>query len=143
MPSEDVITSGIVERIGMEDAIFTIKYNGEKKTDTCSIPDHQVAVDMLLKALVEEGVVQELSEINAVGHRIVHGGEYFNDSAVVDEDVVSKVEELCELAPLHNPAHLVGYRAFKDALPGVKHVFTFDTAFHQRWIKKDIYMLCH
>ena len=131
MPSEDVITSGIVERIGMEDAIFTIKYNGEKKTDTCSIPDHQVAVDMLLKALVEEGVVQELSEINAVGHRIVHGGEYFNDSAVVDEDVVSKVEELCELAPLHNPAHLVGYRAFKDALPGVKHVFTFDTAFHQ------------
>ena len=83
MPSEDVITSGIVERIGMEDAIFTIKYNGEKKTDTCSIPDHQVAVDMLLKALVEEGVVQELSEINAVGHRIVHGGEYFNDSAVV------------------------------------------------------------
>ena len=61
MPSEDVITSGIVERIGMEDAIFTIKYNGEKKTDTCSIPDHQVAVDMLLKALVEEGVVQELS----------------------------------------------------------------------------------
>jgi len=131
MPSEEVITSGIVERIGLDEGIFTIKYNGEKKTTTCPIPDHQVAVDMLLKALVDEGIVKELTEINAVGHRIVHGGEYFSDSAVVDEDVVAKVTELCELAPLHNPAHLVGYRAFKEALPEVGHVFTFDTAFHQ------------
>ena len=131
MPSEEVITSGIVERIGLEEGIFTIKYNGQKKTVNCPIPDHQVAVDLLLKALVEEGVVAELSEINAVGHRIVHGGEYFNDSAVVNDDVVAKVEELCELAPLHNPAHLIGYRAFKAALPGVEHVYTFDTAFHQ------------
>ena len=106
MPEETVITSGIVERIGMDDGIFTIKYNGEKKTTTCPIPDHQVAVEMLLKALVDEGVVTELKEIDAVGHRIVHGGEYFSDSAVVDDDVVAKVEELCELAPLHNPAHL-------------------------------------
>ena len=131
MPSEEVITSGIVERIGLEEGIFTIKYNGQKKTVNCPIPDHQVAVDMLLKALIEEGIVAELSEINAVGHRIVHGGEYFNDSAVVNEDVENKVEELCELAPLHNPAHLIGYRAFRAALPGVGHVFTFDTAFHQ------------
>lgn len=131
MPNEDVITSGIVERIGLDDGIFTIKYNGVKKEINCPIPDHQVAVEMLLKALIEEKVVKELSEINAVGHRIVHGGEYFEDSAVVDDDVVAKVEELCELAPLHNPAHLVGYRAFKEALPGVQHVFTFDTAFHQ------------
>ena len=131
MPSEEVITSGIVERIGLEEGIFTIKYNGQKKTVNCPIPDHQVAVDMLLKALIEEGIVAELSEINAVGHRIVHGGEYFNDSAVVNDDVENKVEELCELAPLHNPAHLIGYRAFRAALPGVGHVFTFDTAFHQ------------
>lgn len=131
MPEETVITSGIVERIGMDDGIFTIKYNGEKKTTTCPIPDHQVAVEMLLKALIDEGVVKELKEIDAVGHRIVHGGEYFSDSAIVDEDVVAKVEELCELAPLHNPAHLIGYRAFKAELPEVQHVFTFDTAFHQ------------
>ena len=131
MPEETVITSGIVERIGMDDGIFTIKYNGEKKTTTCPIPDHQVAVEMLLKALVDEGVVTELKEIDAVGHRIVHGGEYFSDSAVVDDVVVAKVEELCELAPLHNPAHLIGYRAFKAELPNVQHVFTFDTAFHQ------------
>lgn len=131
MPSEEVICSGIVERIGMDEGIFTIKHNGKKKTQHTPIADHGVAVDMLLEALVAEGVVTQLSEINAVGHRIVHGGEYFSDSAVVDEDVVKKVEELCELAPLHNPAHLVGYRAFKKALPGVGHVFTFDTAFHQ------------
>ena len=137
MPSEEVVTSGIFERIGLEEGIFTIKYNGEKKTVNCPIPDHQVAVDMLLKALIEEGIVESLSEINACGHRIVHGGEYFNDSAVVDADVENKVEELCELAPLHNPAHLIGYRAFRDALPGVGHVFTFDTAFHQTLSKEN------
>lgn len=131
MPEETVITSGIVERIGFEDANFEIKVNEEKKQVTCPIMDHGVAVDMLLKALVEHKIVAQLSEINAVGHRIVHGGEYFNDSVKVDEDVVEKVDELCELAPLHNPAHLVGYRAFKEALPGVEHVFVFDTAFHQ------------
>ena len=131
MPEETVITSGIVERIGLEEGIFTIKHNGEKKTVKTPIKDHTVAVNMLLKALVEEGIVKELTEIQAVGHRVVHGGEYFNDSAVVDEDAIAKVEELCELAPLHNPANLIGYKAFNEALPGVGHVFTFDTAFHQ------------
>lgn len=135
MPSEEVITSGIVERIGLEQGNFEIKVNGEKKKKQQPIPNHQVAVEMLLSALVEYEVVKDLSEIDAVGHRIVHGGEYFNDSVKVDEDVVSKVEELVELAPLHNPAHLVGYRAFKAALPGVEHVFTFDTAFHQTLAK--------
>ena len=131
MPSELVICSGIVERIGLEEGIFTIKHNGQKKTEKLPIPDHKVAVSLVLDALVKENIVEKLEEIEGVGHRIVHGGEYFSSSAVVDEDVVSKVEELCELAPLHNPAHLVGYRAFKEALPGVGHVFVFDTAFHQ------------
>lgn len=131
MPEEEVITSGIIERIGFEDANFEMKVADEKIQFTSSINDHGVAVDMLLKALVEHKVVKQLSEIDAVGHRIVHGGEYFNDSTKVDQEVVNKVEELCELAPLHNPAHLVGYRAFKEALPNVEHVFVYDTAFHQ------------
>ncbi|MCD7893044.1 MAG: acetate kinase [Erysipelotrichaceae bacterium] len=131
MPAEEVITSGVIERIGLDEGIFTIKYNGEKKTKKCPIADHTIAVDMLLKALVEEKIVDKLDEIDAVGHRIVHGGEYFNDSVVADEDVVNKVEELSDLAPLHNPANLIGYRAFKKALPNVQHVFAFDTAFHQ------------
>ena len=117
MPEETVITSGVVERIGQEMGSFTIKYNGEKKVMEQPVPDHKVAVDLLLEALVSLHIVNQLSEISAVGHRIVQGGPYFNDSAIVDDDVVAKVEELAELAPLHNPAHLVGYRAFNEALP--------------------------
>lgn len=139
MPEESVITSGIVERIGLDEGIFTIKHNGEKKTVKTPIKDHTVAVNMLLKALVEENIVADLNEIQAVGHRVVHGGEYFNDSAIVDEDAIAKVEELCELAPLHNPANLIGYRAFKSALANAGHVFTFDTAFHQT-IEEDKYL---
>ena len=131
MPSEEVITSGIVERIGLEEGNFEMKYNGEKFTKQCPINDHSVAVQLLLDALVKHHVVENLNEIEACGHRIVHGGEYFSDSIKVDEDVVAKVEELAELAPLHNPAHIIGYKAFKNALPGVEHVFVFDTAFHQ------------
>lgn len=131
MPSEEVITSGLVERIGLDQGNFEMKYNGEKFTKQCPINDHSVAVQLLLDALVNHHVVENLNEIEACGHRIVHGGEYFSDSIKVDEDVVAKVEELAELAPLHNPAHIIGYNAFKNALPGVEHVFVFDTAFHQ------------
>ena len=131
MPSEEVLTSGQAERIGQDMGAFTIKFNGEKETVELPIPDHKVAVDLLLSKLTEKGIVQDLDEIKGAGHRIVQGGAYFCESVVVDEDVVSKVDELCELAPLHNPAHLVCYRAFKEALPNIGHVFVFDTAFHQ------------
>ncbi|MGN1343157.1 MAG: acetate kinase, partial [Traorella sp.] len=131
MPSEKVLTSGNAERIGLDEGIFTIKVNGEKYVQKLPIPDHGVAVDLLLKALVNYKVVESLDEIKGAGHRIVQGGSYFSESAFVDEDVVNKVEELAPLAPLHNPAHLIGYRAFKNALPSIGHVFVFDTAFHQ------------
>ena len=131
MPSEEVITSGLVERIGQEVGNFVIKVNGEKRKLETPIPDHQVAVDLLLDALVKHHIVESLDEIDAVGHRVVHGGEDFNDSVVVDEDAVKKVEALAELAPLHNPANIIGYNAFKKALPHAGHVFVFDTAFHQ------------
>lgn len=130
MPEETVITSGVVERIGFEDGIFTIKVNGEKVKTVCPIKDHTVAVNMLLKALVEHKIVASYDEIDACGHRVVQGGPYFNDSCVVDEDSEAKVEELNELAPLHNPANLIGMRAFRDALPKARHIFVFDTAFH-------------
>ncbi len=131
MPAEKVLTSGVAERIGLQDGIFTIKVNGEKHTKNLPIKNHAVAVQLLLDALIEHGIVKDLKEINGAGHRIVQGGAYFDQSVVVDEDVVSKVDELCELAPLHNPAHLVCYKAFKEALPQIGHVFVFDTAFHQ------------
>ncbi|MDO4414737.1 MAG: acetate kinase [Erysipelotrichaceae bacterium] len=131
MPSEEVLTSGQAERIGQEMGTFTIKYNGEKHVTNLPLPDHKAAVKLLLKSLSDLGIVKDLSEIKGAGHRIVQGGAYFSESVVVDEDVVEKVDELCELAPLHNPAHLVCYRAFKEALPEIGHVFVFDTAFHQ------------
>ena len=131
MPEEKVLTSGQAERIGLEEGIFTINVNGEKIVTKTPIKDHQAAVDMLLDALVKHGIVKDLNEIEGAGHRIVQGGPYFSESVKVDDDVVSKVDELCALAPLHNHAHLVCYEAFKKALPQIGHVFVFDTAFHQ------------
>jgi len=131
MPSEKVLTSGNVERIGLPMGIFGINVNGEKISKEVPVPNHQVAVDLLLNALVEYGIVKDLSEIQGAGHRIVQGGPYFKESVKVDEDVVSKVRELIDIAPLHNAAHLTCYEAFKKALPNIEHVFVFDTAFHQ------------
>lgn len=131
MPSETVLTSGQAERIGQKMGAFTIKVNGEKKAQEVPIPDHAKAVKLLLDALLDNHIVESLDEIEGAGHRIVQGGSYFDSSVVVNDDVVNKVEELSELAPLHNPAHLVCYKAFKTALPKIGHVFVFDTAFHQ------------
>ena len=131
MPDEIVITDGVVERIGLEDAYFTIRVNGEKKKQVLPIKDHGVAVQMLLDALISEHIVNDISEIKGVGHRIVQGGWYFDDSVLVDDKVIAEIDELCDLAPLHNPAHLIGIRAFMAALPGVPNVTVFDTSSHQ------------
>ena len=131
MPSETVLTSGNVERIGLEMGIFGINVNGEKISKEVPVPNHEVAVKLLLDALVEYGIVKDLNEIQGAGHRIVQGGPYFSESVKVNDDVVAKVRELIDIAPLHNAAHLVCYEAFKKALPNIEHVFVFDTAFHQ------------
>lgn len=131
MPTEDVITKGIIERIGLNDSIFTISVNGEKITETTDIPDHEVGVKMLLDKLTTLGIIQSLNEIDGIGHRVVHGGEEFSDSALITEEVLRKIEELSELAPLHNPANVTGIRAFQAVLPNVPAVAVFDTAFHQ------------
>ena len=131
MPSETVLTSGQAERIGQDMGVFTIKVDGEKKVKDVPIPDHKTAVKMLLDSLLEYNIVSSLDEIQGAGHRIVQGGSYYDQSVVADETVVERVRELAELAPLHNPAHLVCYEAFCKALPDIGHVFVFDTAFHQ------------
>ena len=130
MPTETVITKGIVERIGLTDSIFTIEAFGEKHKTVMDIPDHEVAVFMLLAKLLDYKVVESLDEIEGVGHRVVHGGETFSDSAIVSAEVIAKIEELAEFAPLHNPANLIGIRAFEKALPGIPAVVVFDTSFH-------------
>ncbi|MED4203068.1 acetate kinase [Neobacillus mesonae] len=131
MPGEEVITKGLIERIGLNDSIFTITVNGEKIKETIDIPDHEVAVKMLLDKLTSLEIIKSLGEIDGIGHRVVHGGEEFNDSVVITEEVLAKIEELSELAPLHNPANVTGIKAFKRVLPNVPAVAVFDTAFHQ------------
>ncbi|MDC2863026.1 MULTISPECIES: acetate kinase [unclassified Bacillus (in: firmicutes)] len=131
MPSETVLTKGLVERIGLDDAIFTITVNGEKQTEVTNIADHGVAVNMLLNKLTETGIIKSLDEISGIGHRVVHGGEKFPDSALITDEVLAEIDALSELAPLHNPAHVVGIKAFQAVLPNVPSVAVFDTAFHQ------------
>lgn len=131
MPSEEVIASGVMERIGLPEGIFTIKYDGKKEETHPVLKDHAVGVELLLKSLIEKGILKDLKEIVGVGHRVVQGGEYFKDSTLVDDEVVNKIANLADLAPLHNPAHIIGIKAFQKALPNVPQVVVFDTVFHQ------------
>ena len=131
MPEETVITSGVMERIGLAEGIFTIKYNGKKEETHPVLPTHAEGVELLLETLVSKGIVKSLDEIAGVGHRVVQGGEYFKDSAFATEENIEKVLELADLAPLHNKAHVVGIRAFQKVLPNVPQVLVFDTTFHQ------------
>ncbi|MCF6138224.1 acetate kinase [Pseudalkalibacillus berkeleyi] len=131
MPEETVVTKGLVERIGLPDSIFAIEVNGEKIKETIDIEDHGVAVKMLLNKLTAHNIIESYDEIEGIGHRVVHGGEKFNDSILITEEVIKEIEEVSDLAPLHNPANIVGIRAFKEILPNVPAVAVFDTAFHQ------------
>ncbi len=127
----EVLASGVIERIGMEDAIVSIKANGKKNKEVMEILDHEAAVAQALKDILEYSELTDLNDIKGVGHRVVHGGEDFSESVKVTEDAIAKVDALSSLAPLHNPANLVGYEAFKKVLPEAEHTFVFDTAFHQ------------
>lgn len=137
MPSEEVICSGLAERIGHDDAIFNLKYNGEKKVTVLPLKDHSAAVKMLLDSLMEEKIISSFDEIKATGHRVVNGGQEYPNSVQFDEEVEKAIEKMIPLSPLHNPANLVGYRAFKSILPNVPAVAVFDTAFHQTMADED------
>lgn len=131
MPEETVMASGVIERIGLDDGVFTLKQNGDKHSETLAIHNHTQAVDMLLERLVSLGVVKNYDAIRGVGHRVVHGGEAFTDSVLINDTVKAAIDKVSDLAPLHNPANLTGIEAFEQALPGVPQVAVFDTAFHQ------------
>ncbi|MDM5211329.1 acetate kinase [Peribacillus sp. NJ4] len=131
MPSENVITKGLVERIGLKNSTFTLSVEGENVSETVHIPNHDVAVRLLLKKLIDHRIIDSFEEIDGVGHRVVHGGEVFSDSVLITEDVLKEIEKLSELAPLHNPANITGIKAFRQILGDVPAVAVFDTAFHQ------------
>ncbi len=130
----DLLAKGLVEKIGLPDGCLTHKPTGkEPYTVTQPIPDHKVGMKLVLDALVdpEHGVLSSFDDIEAVGHRIVQGADFFSGSTLVSEDVLKKIEICCDFAPLHNPAHLLGIHAITHVLPDVPQVVTFDTAFHQ------------
>ncbi|CDO01614.1 Acetate kinase [Oceanobacillus picturae] len=131
MPDEEVMAKGLVERIGLPEAVFTIEVNDKEDKFVGDIPNHEEAVKKLLASLTDTGVITSLDELDAIGHRVVHGGEKFSDSVKLTDEVIQSIEEVSELAPLHNPANLTGINAFKEILPNVPMVAVFDTAFHQ------------
>ncbi len=139
MPAEKQITSGIVERIGSEEALFTIKYNGQKFVETLPIKDHAIGVELILEGLIKHNVISNINEIEGVGHRVVQGGELFKDSTLINDQVLQQIIDLGEMAPLHNPANATGIKAFRKVLPNVPQVAVFDTVFHQT-MKKDAYL---
>ena len=127
-----LLAKGLLERIGLEMGEFTHKYNGEKHYEQLPILNHTEGIKLVLKALVDPkmGVIKDLKEINAVGHRVAHGGEKFTKSVLINNDVIKGIEDLCDLAPLHNPGALQGIHAMEAVLPGVPMAAVFDTSFH-------------
>jgi acetate kinase len=139
MNGEKLLAKGNFERIGEKEAFVTHKVNGEKYVIKSPVMNHEEAIKIVLEQLVHKdyGVIKDLSEISAVGHRLVHGGEIFSHSVVIDEDVIEKYSSCSSLAPLHNPATISGIRACQKAMPGVPMVGVFDTAFHQTMPKQN------
>ncbi len=137
--TEAVLAKGLCERIGIDGSnIAHQPAGGEKVKEEAAMPNHTAAVKMVIQKLTDEkgGVIRSLSEIDAVGHRVVHGGEHFSGSVVITEEVIRAIEDCSDLAPLHNPANLIGIRSCQEIMPGVPMTAVFDTAFHQTMPEK-------
>ena len=130
------IASGYFERVGLEGSFYTIKYNGEKIKEEVELPNHTVAVEVMLDRLITLGIIKDLEEIDGIGHRIVHGYTY-DHSVIITDKVIEDIKSYADFAPLHNPAHILGIEACKKALPNVPMVAVFDTAFHQTMPKEN------
>ena len=139
--SESVLAKGLCERIGIDGRLVYQRAGGEKEVTEETMPTHTEAVKMVLEALInpKTGAIASLDEISAVGHRVVHGGEAFTESTLINEEVIAAIENVSELAPLHNPANLIGIAACQELMPGVPMAAVFDTAFHQT-MPKEAYM---
>ena len=129
LPERKELASGLFEKVGIDGSFYTIKYNGEKITKEVSLPNHLEAVKILMEELVNMGIINSLQEIEGVGHRIAHGGQEYTESVVLTEEVLEGIDRYTELAPLHNPANIMGVRAFMKELPNAIQVGVFDTAF--------------
>lgn len=131
MPEEEIIMKGNYERIGLDGSKYSLTIGDKKESQEVAMHDHKDAVSLLLKHLLEHNAISSLDEIEAVGHRVVHGGSKYSQSVLLNEDVVAEIEAISPLAPLHNPGAVKGMRAFMEEVPNAKNVVCFDTAFHQ------------
>ncbi len=139
MDTKELIASGYFERVTLPGSFYNIKYQGEKIHEDVDMPNHTVAVEVLLDRLIKHHIVNSLEEIGAIGHRLVHGADKYNHSVIITDEVVEDLKKYSSLAPLHNPANILGIEAVKNALPEVPMVGVFDTAFHQT-MKPSAYM---
>ncbi len=137
MPEEKVIISGYIEKIGAPDSFWNTKINGQKIRGERYIKDHREAVTVLIEELLKYKAVESLDEIKGVGHRVLHGGEKYSDSVLIDDEVIESIKALTKLGPLHHPGNLAGIEAMKEALPNVPMVAVYDTAFHQTMPKEN------
>lgn len=131
MANNNILASGVFERIGIEGSTFTIKFNGEKIVQEVELNNHVDAVNILIDKLISLDIIKSLEEINGIGHRVAHGKDYFDKSTIINDSVLEKLRELKDMAPLHNPANLLGIEAFEKVLPNIAQVAVFDTAYHQ------------
>lgn len=131
LPEEKELISGYFEKIGLANGFYNLKINGSKIKKEADMRDHKVAIELLCKELIDNKIISTLSDIDGIGHRLVHGGDKYASSVIINDEVTKTVEELSSLAPLHNPANVVGIKAFKESLASVPMVGVFDTAFHQ------------
>lgn len=139
LPSEKVVATGLFEKIGLDASCYSIKYNGEKYEEKLELKDHSVAVDILMKELIRIGIINKLEDIEGVGHRMLHGASQYHESIILNEEILKDIEQYNSLAPLHNPANIMGVRAFMKVLPNVVNTAVFDTAFHQS-MEPEFYM---
>lgn len=137
MPAGNELIGGTFEKIGLSDSFYSIKINGEKNKINSVVKNHSDAVKILIDELLKNKVISSLEEIDGVGHRLVHGGEKYTESVIINDEVIEAVKELIPLAPLHNPANLTGVNAFMESLPNTPNVGVFDTAFHQTMPKEN------
>ena len=131
MPEEKKLISGYFERIGIHGSFYTIKLNGEKIRKEVDLPSHTVAFEYLIQELLEHHIVESLDEIKGIGHRVVQGADHYDKSVIATDEVVEDIDSLSSLAPLHNPAAVLGIKAAKEVVPDATEVVVFDTAFHQ------------
>ncbi len=137
MPAQVTIANGLFEKIGISDSFYTIKYNGEKIRKEVALPDHAAAVKELMRELIDLKIISSFAEIEGVGHRLVHGGPDFTETVILNDEVIAKLEENIDLAPLHNPGSITGMKAFMSVLPNVVQTVVFDTAFHSTMEKTE------